>query len=137
MKMNKSAHQKRGLTDINLTSLVDVCLTLVIIFMVSYPLVMQSAINVSSPSQQRAKSDDQASDVKAEINLTADEHIQLNGAEIAESAFADSLRSLLAASREKNVVVSADGNVLHDRVVAVLDMAKQAGARQLSIVRRQ
>ena len=137
MKMNKSPQQKRGLTEINLTSLIDVSLTLVIIFMVSYPMVMQSAINVSSPAMKQAKTDDEASDIKAEINLTAKQEIELNGNIIAESRFADSLQSLLMASRDKCVVVSADGSVQHDKVVAVLDMAKQCGAKQLSIIRRK
>ncbi|MBN2009894.1 biopolymer transporter ExbD [candidate division KSB1 bacterium] len=137
MKMNKSPQQQRGLTEINLTSLIDVSLTLVIIFMVSYPMVMQSAISVSSPAMKQATSDNEASDIKAEINLTAEQHIELNGAVIAESQFADSLQTLLTASRDKIVIISADGSVLHDKVVAMLDMAKQCGAKQLSIIRRK
>jgi biopolymer transport protein ExbD len=137
MKMNKSPQKKRGLTEINLTSLIDVSLTLVIIFMVSYPMVMQSAINVSSPAMKEAKTDEEASDIKAEINLNSNQEIELNGRVIAEPQFADSLQSLLMASRDKCVVISADGSVLHDKVVAVLDMAKQCGAKQLSIIRRK
>ncbi|NIW80149.1 MAG: hypothetical protein GWN16_12125, partial [Calditrichae bacterium] len=66
----------------NLTSLVDVSLTLVIIFMVSYPLVMQSGINVSSPSMEKAKTQLEETELKAEIVLKEDYSIQLNGKKI-------------------------------------------------------
>jgi biopolymer transport protein ExbD len=133
----KSSNKNRPVTEINLTSLVDVCLTLVIIFMVSYPLVMQSGINVSSPSMEKAKNQTEETEIKAEINLKADSTIELNGKMIEPLVFPDSLKSLLMASREKHVVISAEENVLHDRVVAILDEAKQCGAEQLSIIKRK
>jgi biopolymer transport protein ExbD len=137
MNMNLNNNStKRGLSEINLTSLVDVCLTLVIIFMVSYPLVMQSGINVSTPSLGEAKNSTEETELKAEIYLKDDETVELNGEVIEQELFADSLRSLLAASKNKMVVISAAGNVIHDRVIAVLDEAKQCGAKQLSLVRR-
>jgi biopolymer transport protein ExbD len=137
MNMNKDLNKKRGMSEINLTSLIDVSLTLVIIFMVSYPLVMQSVINVSTPALKKAKKVMEATELKAEIHLKSEDEIELNGAKIESEVFADSLRSLLASSKEKIVVVSAEGSILHDRVVAVLDEAKQCGAKQLSIVRRK
>jgi biopolymer transport protein ExbD len=43
----------------------------------------------------------------------------------------------MAASKNKMVVISAEENVLHDHVVAILDEAKQCGAQQLSIVKKK
>jgi biopolymer transport protein ExbD len=135
---NRSKESKsKGVTEINLTSLVDVSLTLVIIFMVSYPLVMQSGINVSTPSMQKAKTQIEETELKAEIFLKEDGTIELNDEVIEPAVFSDSLKSLLTASENKLVVISAEANVLHDRVVAVLDEAKQCGAEQLSIVKRK
>ena len=138
--MNINEDQKNvglGLSEINLTSLVDVCLTLVIIFMVSYPLVMQSAIKVATPSLRKAKTVLEKTELKAEIYLKENDQIELNGCLIESALLTDSLLILLSASNEKTVVVSAEENVLHDRVVAVLDLAKQCGAQQLSIVKRK
>jgi biopolymer transport protein ExbD len=117
--------------------MVDVCLTLVIIFMVSYPLVMQSGIKVSSPSMKKARTIAEETELKAEINLKEDYTIELNGAPIAPELLSDSLRSLMSASKNKLVVISAEENVLHDHVVALLDEAKQCGAEQLSIVKKK
>ena len=137
MTVNKNSNNNRGLSEINLTSLVDVCLTLVIIFMVSYPLVMQSGINVATPALQKANTVLEETELKAEINLKDNNRIELNGQAIEYTLLPDSLRALLAASKEKRVVISADENVLHDRVVAALDLAKQSGAGQLAIVKRK
>ncbi|UCF64660.1 MAG: biopolymer transporter ExbD [bacterium] len=137
--MNDRNQGKKGraVTDVNLTSMVDVCLTLVIIFMVSYPLVMQSGINVSTPSMKKARTMTEETELKAEINLKEDYSIELNGQVIDPVLLSDSLRSLMNASKNKLVVVSAEANVLHDHVVAILDEAKQCGAEQLSIIKKK
>jgi biopolymer transport protein ExbD len=137
MKRKSYIKESKAVTEINLTSLVDVCLTLVIIFMVSYPLIMQSAINVSTPSMQKAKTHLEETELKAEITLKDDYSIQLNGKKITPDYLSDSLKTLMAASKNKMVVISAEENVLHDHVVAILDEAKQCGAEQLSIVKRK
>lgn len=137
MKQKPYSKSGKALTEINLTSLVDVCLTLVIIFMVSYPLVMQSGIKISTPSMKKAKTQLEETEVKAEITLKEDYSIQLNGKPIEPDYLPDSLKSLMAASKNKMVVISAEENVLHDHVVAILDEAKQCGAEQLSIVKRK
>lgn len=136
--MNDSKKNKKSaLTEINLTSLVDVCLTLVIIFMVSYPLVMQSGINVSTPSMKKARTQMEETELKAEIELKEDGSLQLNGFLIEPDSLADTLSTLLASSKEKLVVISAEPLVLHDRVVGILDQAKQCGAKQLSIIKKK
>ncbi len=127
----------RGVTEINLTSLMDVSLTLVIIFMVSFPLVMQSGIKVSTPSLKKAISQQEETELKAEIYLKEDGIIELNDQPISPAALSDSLKIVLAATKNKLVVISADPTVIHDRVVAVLDEAKQCGAEQLSIIKRK
>ena len=137
MNDRTNGKKQRPVSNINLTSMVDVCLTLVIIFMVSYPLVMQSGIKVSSPSMKKARTISEETELKAEINLKEDYTIELNGDVIAPEILSDSLKSLMQASKNKMVVVSAEENVLHDHVVAILDEAKQCGAEQLSIIKKK
>jgi biopolymer transport protein ExbD len=128
---------KKGMTEINLTSLVDVCLTLVIIFMVSSPFVLNSGIKVTTPSLKKAQSVKEASDLKAEVKLKTDGGLLLNGSAVPVTQFSDSLRVFLAASASKQVLISAEGEVLHDQVIAIMDEAKQCGAKKLSIVRHR
>lgn len=137
MKMNKQIRKNGGVTEVNLTSLVDVSLTLVIIFMVSYPLVMQSGINVATPSLGKAQTQIEETPLKAQISIRENDIVELNGTAIDPAMLPGSLKSILDASTEKMVLISADSSVLHDRVVAVLDIAKQSGAVQLSIIKQK
>jgi biopolymer transport protein ExbD len=137
MKRKPYIKDSKTISEINLTSLVDVSLTLVIIFMVSYPLIMESGINVATPSMEKARSHFEETDLKAEITLKDDYSIELNGKRIEPDYLSDSLKVLMAASSNKMVIISAEENVLHDHVVAILDEAKQCGAEKLSIVKKK
>jgi biopolymer transport protein ExbD len=126
-----------GLNEINLTSLIDVALVLVVIFMVMTPMVMQSNILVSAPKVGKAAANEKQVDVPAEVHLTVDGTILVNGQSVTAQALINHLRTVLTSSKKKLVVVSADENTVHEHVVTILDAARQAGARELSIVKRR
>jgi biopolymer transport protein ExbD len=126
-----------GLTEINLTSLIDVSLVLVVIFMVMTPMILQSTIMVSTPNVGSAAAGTQQTELRAEVYIKQSGEVLINGVAIAPAALTDSLRVLLAMTKNKLVVISADEQVIHDRVVAALDAARQAGAKELSIVKRR
>jgi biopolymer transport protein ExbD len=126
-----------GLTEINLTSLIDVSLVLVVIFMVMTPMILQSTITVSTPNVGNAAAGAQQTELRAEVYIKQSGEVLINGVAIAPATLTDSLRVLLAMTKNKLVVISADEQVMHDRVVAALDAARQAGAKELSIVKRR
>ncbi|MGH7454251.1 MAG: ExbD/TolR family protein [bacterium] len=126
-----------GLTEINLTSLIDVSLVLVVIFMVMTPMILQSTITVSTPNVGNAAAGALQTELRAEVYLQQSGEVLINGVVIAPARLTDSLRVLLAMTKNKLVVISADEQVIHDRVVAALDVARQAGAKELSIVKRR
>jgi biopolymer transport protein ExbD len=126
-----------GLTEINLTSLIDVSLVLVVIFMVMTPMILQSTITVSTPNVGNAAAGAQQTELRAEVYLQQSGEVLVNGVAITPARLPDSLRVLLAMTKKKLVVISADEQVIHDRVVAALDAARQAGAKELSIVKRR
>jgi biopolymer transport protein ExbD len=126
-----------GLTEINLTSLIDVSLVLVVIFMVMTPMILQSTITVSTPNVGNAAAGAQQTELRAEVYIKQSGEVLINGVAITPATLTDSLRVLLAMTKNKLVVISADEQVIHDRVVAALDAARQAGAKELSIVKRR
>ena len=126
-----------GLTEINLTSLIDVSLVLVVIFMVMTPMILQSTITVSTPGVNNAAGGEKQTELRAEVYLKNTGETLINGVPLTANAVTDSLRTLLEKTQKKLVVVSADEEVIHDRVVATLDAARQAGAKELSIVKRR
>jgi biopolymer transport protein ExbD len=104
--------------------------------MASSPFVLQSGILVSTPKLTQAETQEEVTELKAEIDLGTEGAIQINGEPVTVSQFADSLRVLLSMSKEKRVVLSASGEVMHDQVIALMDEAKQCGAKKISLVRR-
>jgi len=134
---SKFQDSETGLTEINLTSLIDVSLVLVVIFMVMTPMILQSTITVSTPNVNNAAAGEKQTELRAEVYLKSSGETLINGVAIAPKVMPDSLRALLQKTQKKLVVVSADEEVIHDRVVATLDAARQAGAKELSIVKRR
>ncbi len=118
-----------------LNSLVDVALSLVIAFMVSMPLFFETGIFVSAPSAMQAKSNEPISDIKANIFLTNDGKIFLNEAQVSYDNLKELLPRLLERSVERRVIVAAEDRVKYDRVMEVLDLAKQSGAADLALLR--
>lgn len=125
-------HHNPGLI---LNSLVDIALSLVIAFMVSMPLLFETGIFVSAPGAARAQGDEPVSDIKANIFLTNDGKILLNEAQVSYDNLSELLPRLLQRSIERRVVVSAEDQVKYDRVMKVLDLAKQCGAADLALLR--
>lgn len=117
-----------------LTSLVDIALALVIGFIVALPFFFESGIFVSAPGVAKAQVG-QVSDVKVNIFLTNDGKILLNEKPVTRNNLKELLPKLLSRSVEKKVVISADLLVKYDAVVQVLDLAKQAGALELCLLR--
>jgi biopolymer transport protein ExbD len=124
---------------INVVPLADLTLVLLIILMVISPMISQSLIRVSTPQVKTGAGAEAAGPEakKEEGPLRVD--IRENGFLLNDkpfeilSALLENLRQRLAADPERMVLVSADESVVVRRVVEVLDGAKLAGARSLSL----
>jgi len=132
MRRHVERRQTEGLI---LTSLVDIALCLVLGFLVAMPLFFETGIFVSAPGVARASSGEQGTDVKANVFLTNDGRILLNESEVSIEQLSDLLPKLLDRSRERRVVIATDDQVVYDRVMRVLDLAKQSGAADLALLR--
>ncbi len=124
-------------TELILTSLVDIALSLVIAFIVSLPLFFETGIFVSAPGVARAGKSEEGSDIKANIFVANDGRVLLNEAQVSYDNLAELLPKLLARSLERKVVVAADELVKYNVVMKVLDIAKQAGAADLALLRKR
>ena len=122
-------------TGINVTPLVDVCLVLVIIFMVTTPLLSRPVFDVRLPS---AKTQEGEEKDKITVSLGADGRMAVDAQECPTlEALNRALVSALAASESRLVVVRADRDATHGRLAQVMARAKDAGARSLTIATEQ
>lgn len=123
-----------AISEINVTPLVDVCLVLVIIFMVTAPMTMQAGIIVGS-SKVNAAEGKVSQNESVALRLTK-EHIYLNDKGVTMESLPALLTAKLKVNKKKVVTITSDDDVIHGKMVEVLDIAKQSGAEGLSIMRQ-
>jgi biopolymer transport protein TolR len=129
--MRKIKAREKLRAEINIVPFTDVLLVLLVIFMVTTPLIVQGQIHVKLP---RAQSGAQASPQKpVTLTLTAAGKLYLNDAEMSFPDLPGFLVTALKNREDKTVVINADTNSAHGKVVALLDAARLAGATKLAI----
>jgi biopolymer transport protein ExbD len=123
---------RRGgvIAQINVTPLVDVCLVLLIILMVSSTVIVAQTLKVQLP---KAHTTDGPAEKPVTVVLLKDGSARWNDEEIDEAAVAGKVAEAVAKDPEMNLVVSADKQVEHGRVVHMLDIAKTAGVAKFAI----
>jgi len=134
MRRKKRMHFGTEPQGLILNSLVDIALSLVIGFIVAIPLFFESGIFVNAPGVA-AGSSTEVSDIKVNIHLLNDGGILLNEEPVSYEKLEELLPQLLARSLERRVIVSTDSLVTYERVIQILDLAKQKGAGELALLR--
>ena len=120
-----------GITDINITPLVDVALVLVIIFMVTMPFLMEKAMKVKSSSEQATAVSSINDPILVELTQDA---ITIDGRGVTLEELAPALAKLMRERGVSAVAVSAEPGTTHGRVVQVLDNAISSGAQDLNLL---
>lgn len=121
--------------ELNLTSLIDVVLLLVIFFMVSTSFVRETELKVQLPE---ASAEAPASDTPAmEIVVDADGNYFLNGKPLVEArpeVLQRAIRKVYGDERDVPVTIRADARATHQSVVWVMDVAGKMGFVNITIV---
>ena len=118
-------------SDINITPLTDIFLVLLIIFMVTTAVTIESAAHVDLPKAEQAAPTEKPKGVT--VTLTQDHQIFVNDKNVAERDLDPALRDALAKSPDKLVIFQGDPRVILGDMVRILDIAKSAGAEAIAI----
>jgi biopolymer transport protein ExbD/biopolymer transport protein TolR len=128
--------RRRITPQVNITSLIDVILLLLIFFMISTTFVTQPGIRVDLPkAAAKVKNVAQESNT---IVITSESAIYINRQKIQDI---QELREILQGMRKEEqsgdlIVVKADESVAHGIVVSVMDIAKTSGFSRIAIATR-
>lgn len=132
MKLNLKPKEE---PEVNLTSLIDVVLLLLVFFMVSTSFVKQSQISIRLPNAETAPIVDQPA-VQIDIMITEQGTYLINGRELVNSRPATIRNALQKVSNGDHTLpltISADANARHQYVVTAMDVAGRLGFVKISI----
>ncbi len=121
--------------EINLTSLIDVVLLLLVFFMVSTSFVREAEINLRLP-EANAETRPQADSEILEITISQTGSYAVNGRPLVNnerSTLRAAIERLAGNNRELPVFIRADAEARHQAVVTALDVAGQTGFVEISI----
>jgi biopolymer transport protein ExbD len=114
----------------SITPLVDTMLTLLIFVLLLGTFAIQPGIRVRLP-EAASKQEEPKPDLV--LILTRDNHLYLNDDPLQLDELGARLQERLRDRQDGVVIIKADKEVLHGRVVEVMDIAKGAGAGRLAI----
>lgn len=128
--------KKDGVNGINITPLVDVCLVLVLIFMVTMPLSLLRGIDVKRQSMSKYGLSTPVENVNARLTTNSLFIKDAKGVErnVPLDAAADVLSGVMQTSTGKQLFLRVEVDVSHGQTVWVMDVAKQGGATDISLM---
>jgi biopolymer transport protein ExbD len=121
--------------EVNLTSLIDVVLLLLVFFMVSTSFVKETEISLRLP-QADAQSEPVVEADSLDIVVTQTGGYLVNGRALVNnerSTLRAAIERTIGASRDLPVVIRADAQATHQSVVTAMDVVGQLGFVQISI----
>ncbi len=129
--MRNLRYRRNGLmAGINITPFTDVVLVLLVIFMIATPLIIQSGMRVNLPASSAAESQPEKSIV---VTVDATGQLYLGKERVGFDGLRQRLTAQLARQPGSPVVVMGDRGIRYDIVIRVLDIARLAGARRMSL----
>lgn len=121
--------------EVNLTSLIDVVLLLLVFFMVSTSFVKQSQINISLPQAERSALVEERPE-QIDIMITETGTFLVNGRELINNrpeTIRNALQKVSVGKNDMPLTISADANARHQHVVTAMDVAGRLGFTKISI----
>ena len=121
--------------EVNLTSLIDVVLLLLIFFMVSTSFVKQSQIAISLPEAESAEVVAEMPE-QIDIMITETGTYLVNGRELINSrpeTIRNALQKVTDGDNTLPLTISADANAKHQDVITAMDIAGRLGFVNISI----
>ncbi len=118
---------------INITPLTDIFLVLLIIFMVTTSVTIESAAHVDLPNATNTAPENKG----VLVTYTAQHELFVNSKDVPERELRSSLSEALSKVDQKIVVFQGDRKVLLGDMVRILNIAKAAGAEQIAIAAKR
>ena len=114
---------------INMTNLVDVVLTILIIFILVAPFIEQG-IPIALPKSDTKKV---IKEHELTIRVTKDKWLYMGSARVTEQELEKKLRSIASAKPDITVNLQGDGRTDYQSIVDVLDIVRRSGITNIGL----
>ncbi len=121
----------KGMSEINVTPLVDVMLVLMIIFMITAPMIQQG-VHVDLPEANAPAMPNENKTMI--ITVTKDKRVLVGDTEIPYAQLQEKLAANAKLQKEKEVYLHADRALDYGTVVDIMAILKLAGIENLGMV---
>ena len=120
---------------VSIAPLIDIVFLLLIFFMVTYHFDIASGVKIDLPDiTKKMQDDDQGENITLIIDKSG--RIILDGNEIDLETLRNRFLTRIKKEGSINLILQADKDVSHGRVVEIMDLAKNAGIRSIIIAAR-
>jgi biopolymer transport protein ExbD len=134
MSMGGASGRDKLQSDINVTPLVDVCLVLLIIFMVVTPL-LQKGIAVQLPTTDNPdKKPENASQKLVTVGWATPPAYYLEAEQLSKDNLQKRLEELYQRSPNAEIIIKADKRLKYGAVKEVMKLAKEAGFQNVGLI---
>ena len=132
--MNPRSRKQRPIAEINITPFTDVILVLLVIFMITTPLILQSSIKVNLPNAKSAK----ANNGYEKVNIVVDKKgsIYLGDKAVTKDELKVKIEAMYKSEPNLDVVLLSDKLSKFRDIVSVLDVMNEVGIKNINIAAR-
>lgn len=118
------------ISGINVTPLVDVVLVLLVIFLMTAPVLYQSAIKVQLP---KAKSAEESAKSPLQFTINKEGKLYWNQDELSWEQLSERLAGLGQKTPDETAIISADQTTPHGSVIRLMDALRSAGLTRFAL----
>ncbi|MEO6909055.1 MAG: biopolymer transporter ExbD [Abditibacteriaceae bacterium] len=125
-------HSAPPMAEINIVPMVDIVLVLLIIFMATTSFVKQASLDMKLPAANASQVQPE-NDKDITVALTHDNKIFLDGKPSNVKQVQAVMLARVRQNPQTRVIVKGDDSIEYKRVVAIINLAKEAGLPQVAL----
>ena len=131
MGIKISDHDDENVVIINMTPLIDIMLVLLIIFMMTSSITLESGLDIDIPKTTSSTSAKENKAIIISLNKTGQIFIQ--GKKINFEMMKEEIRRSIDIENSELVIFEGDYQATLGRTIEIMDLAKEAGAKRFAI----
>ena len=117
-------------SDINVVPLVDVCLVLLVIFMVVTPL-LQKGVDVKLPEAVNAE---KKPEVKITLAIKKDGTLFLESDQLTKRSLGSKIKDIFRSRTDKSMYLKADTTLTYQTVMDVMNICRDEGVESIALL---